>query len=45
MKEYIITAEKLTKIYKLPAEQISAVKDIDLEIAQGDFIAIMGPSG
>jgi putative ABC transport system ATP-binding protein len=45
MKECIIKAEKLTKVYKLPAEQIQAVKDIDLEIYSGDFIAIMGPSG
>jgi len=45
MKDPIIKAEKLTKVYKLPAEQIQAVKDIDLEIYPGDFIAIMGPSG
>jgi putative ABC transport system ATP-binding protein len=45
MKECIIKAEKLTKVYRLPAEQIQAVKDIDLEIYSGDFIAIMGPSG
>lgn len=45
MKDCVIKAEKLTKIYKLPAEQISAVKEIDLEIYAGDFIAIMGPSG
>lgn len=45
MKEPIIKAEKLTKAYKLPAEEIRAVKDIDLDIYPGDFIAIMGPSG
>jgi len=45
MKECIIKTEKLTKIYRLPAEEIRAVRDIDLEIYQGDFIAIMGPSG
>ncbi|MDD5044219.1 MAG: ABC transporter ATP-binding protein [Candidatus Omnitrophica bacterium] len=45
MKECIIKTEKLTKVYKLPAEQIQAVKDIDLEICKRDFIAIMGPSG
>jgi len=45
MKECIIQAEKLTKVYKLPAEQIQAVRDIDLAIYAGDFIAIMGPSG
>jgi len=45
MKECLIKAEKLTKIYKLPAEQISAVNNIDLEIYPADFIAVMGPSG
>ncbi|MCX5711081.1 MAG: ABC transporter ATP-binding protein [Candidatus Omnitrophica bacterium] len=45
MKEIIIKAEKLTRTYKLPAEEIHAVRDVDLEIRSGDFIAIMGPSG
>jgi len=45
MKECIIKAEKLAKIYKLPAEKIEAVREIDIEIFSGDFIAIMGPSG
>jgi putative ABC transport system ATP-binding protein len=29
----------------LPAEEVLAVKDVDLDIHAGDFIAIMGPSG
>jgi len=45
MKELIIKTEKLTKVYSLPAEKIKAIKDIDLEIYSGEFIAIMGPSG
>ncbi|MFA5117436.1 MAG: ABC transporter ATP-binding protein [Candidatus Omnitrophota bacterium] len=45
MSEIIIKAEKLTKTYKLPAEEIYAVRDIDLDIYAGDFIAIMGSSG
>jgi len=45
MSEAIIRCEKLTKIYKLPAEKILAARDIDLEIYSGDYIAIMGPSG
>jgi len=45
MKKLIIKAEKLTKVYSLPAEKIKAIRDIDLEIFPGDFIAIMGPSG
>ena len=45
MNNILIKAEKITKIYKLPAEEIKAVRDIDLEIRSGEFIAIMGPSG
>jgi putative ABC transport system ATP-binding protein len=45
MRECIVRAEKLAKVYNLPAEQISAVRDVDLEVSAGDFISIMGPSG
>jgi putative ABC transport system ATP-binding protein len=45
MKECMIKTNKLTKVYKLLAEEIYAVRDVNLEVAEGDFIAIMGPSG
>jgi len=45
MPDSLIKAEKITKIYKLPAEEINAVKDIDLAIRAGEFVAFMGPSG
>ncbi len=45
MSELIVKAEKLTKVYKLFAEEIAAVNAIDLEIAAGEFVSIMGPSG
>jgi len=45
MGKHIIKAEKLTKIYKLSAEEIYAVNGVDLEVNPGDFVAIMGPSG
>jgi putative ABC transport system ATP-binding protein len=45
MKECVIKTEKLTRVYRLSAEDIYAVRDIDLEIYAGDFIAVMGPSG
>ena len=45
MKKIVIKAEKLTKLYKLPAEVIHAIDAVDLEIQSGEFVAIMGPSG
>ncbi len=40
----ILRAEKLTRI--LPGEvPVTLVQDIDLEIGQSEFVAIMGPSG
>ena len=45
MRELIVKAEKLTKVYKLFAEEIAAVNNVDLEISSGEFVSIMGPSG
>jgi len=45
MNDLLIKAEKISKIYKLPAEDIAAVDQVDLEIAAGEFISLMGPSG
>lgn len=35
----------ITKSYKIGQETLDVLKDITLEIQQGEFIAIMGPSG
>lgn len=45
MNELVVKAEKLTKVYKLFAEDIVAVNNVDLEISSGEFVSIMGPSG
>ncbi len=45
MGELIVKAEKLSKVYKLFAEEITAVNGVDLEISSGEFVSIMGPSG
>ncbi len=41
----IVRFEKVYKEYMLGAEHIQALKDIDLQIKQGEFLAIAGPSG
>ena len=45
MNSLFVKAEKLTKTYKLFAEEILAVNKVDLEIKSGEFVSIMGPSG
>ena len=45
MKKPIIKAEGLTKVYIRGTEEVYAVNGVNLEIADGDFIALMGPSG
>ena len=41
----IITISHLTKIYKRDKQEITVLNDVSLDIAQGDFVALMGPSG
>lgn len=45
MENYLIRADKLKKIYKLPGEEIVALKGINFSIKQGEFVSIVGPSG
>ena len=41
-----IKLENLTKIYNADGDYpVHAVQSVDLEIKQGEFVAIMGPSG
>ncbi len=41
----VVNIEKVCKIYQLGSVEVSALRDVDLEIEQGQYIAIMGPSG
>lgn len=41
----MIKLEQIGKAYKADDEWIPVLKDVDLEVSQGDFLAIMGPSG
>ena len=45
MEEAVIRVEGLYKDYDTPAGPFSALKDVDLAILPGEFVAIMGPSG
>jgi len=35
----------LTKVYEMGEERVVALKDVDIEVPEGDYIAVMGPSG
>jgi len=41
----IVTLKSVVKRYKRGKEQVEVLHALDLEIEQGDFVAIMGPSG
>jgi putative ABC transport system ATP-binding protein len=45
MKDNIIEASNITKCYGAEACKIEVLKDVGIEIRQGEFVAIMGPSG
>jgi putative ABC transport system ATP-binding protein len=40
-----IKTESLAKTYAMGEEQVQALCGVDLEIARGEYVAIMGPSG
>ena len=44
-KQAIIQIEDLTKIYGMGDIQVVALDQLNLEITENDFVAIMGPSG
>src|ERR1700737_1483806 len=41
----VIKTENLTKVYEMGAEQVHALRGVDVEIHKGEYVAIMGPSG
>lgn len=41
----ILTIKELSKIYHTNKSEIPAIKDLNLNIKEGEFVAIVGPSG
>ncbi len=44
-KSVVFLARKLSKVYRTGAIDVVALRDLDLEIFQGEFIVMLGPSG
>src|SRR5258708_12374043 len=45
MSETVIQTRNLTKEYVRDEFHVIALKDVDLSVNKGDFVALMGPSG
>jgi putative ABC transport system ATP-binding protein len=43
--EYVVSCRKVSKNYKRGKESVAVLSDFNLDIAAGEFVAIMGPSG
>jgi putative ABC transport system ATP-binding protein len=45
MSEPVITARNLTKEFVRDEFRVTALKNVDIDIQKGEFVALMGPSG
>ena len=44
-RQPIIEMERITKTYQMGTQVVHALRGVNLEIKEGEFVAIMGPSG
>jgi len=45
MSNAVVNLTKVEKVFRRGSEDIRVLKDLDLDIAPGEFLALMGPSG
>lgn len=44
-RKSVVRARGLSKVYEMGDQTVHALRNVDLDIYEGDFVAIMGPSG
>ncbi len=45
MNETLVTATRLSRTYHLGGETVSALREVDMAVGRGDFVALLGRSG
>ena len=45
MSEPILMARGVTKVFELGRQQVRALRGVDLDVREGEFLALVGPSG
>ena len=41
----VVRADHVSRVFDMPSGDVVAVRDVSLDIAAGDYVAVQGPSG